>query len=140
MNAKSLQNLKPWVKGQSGYPQGRRPQLPPELVSIKSLTSQEVAKIISKIARYTPAELQKHLEDKGASVLEINICLIFQFNLKSKTADFTKLSFLLDRCIGKVKDIVDDEESRDSIEELKKISMHELLSIVKDNLPNTPNS
>ena len=129
MHPNSLKNLKPYPPGVSGYA-NRGSKLPPELRGIASLTQTEVTKIISKYARMTKKELEETTEIEDKPALEVAICQIF---LKSiKFGDFTRLSFLLDRCIGKVKEIEPDENDR---EELQKLSLNELLALVKDNLP-----
>ncbi len=131
-NSASLKNLRPWVKGQSGNP-GGVPQLPPELKAIKSLTQIEITKLISKFARMSPSQMFVAMKDPNNSIIELTICSIFQQSLEK--GDFTRLSFLLDRCVGKVRDVVEDDESLDERQELQKLSMKELLTLVKDNLP-----
>ena len=131
----SAKNLKPFPPGVSGFA-GRKHnfgKLPEELKDIKSLTQLEVNKLISKYARMMLETLKESLKNSKTPVLELAIASIF---LKSiEQGDFTKLSFLLDRCIGRVPINIEDEDETDSREEISRLSMTELLTLVKTNLP-----
>ncbi len=98
----------PWKPGQSGNPSGR-PKLPEHLRAIASLTQDEVTKLVSKYARMTRDELQAAVSSTTTPMLEISIASIFA--QAAKHGDFSRLAFLLDRAIGKVKDVqvADDE-------------------------------
>lgn len=134
----SLKNLRMWQKGQSGNPKGRYVSLPPELKAIKSLSSIEVLKIISKYARMTWDELEANLQQPKTPVIERAVASIFSQSIEK--GDFMRLSFLLDRAIGKVKEIeFEDEEEVDAAEEVKQLSMAELLTLVKTTLPGDKN-
>ena len=131
MHANSLKNLKPWRPGQSGY--AGHAKIPAELRAIKSLTQLEVTKLISKYARMSSLELSVALERKDLPILELAFISIFQKSVED--GDFTRIAFLLDRCIGKVKEVVEDEEERAEREELSKIPLQDLLKLVQSNLP-----
>ncbi len=127
----SLKNLRPFAKGCSGNTAHHR--LPEDLRGIKSLTPLEVLRTISKWARMTKLELEAEFANPNTSILERAIARIFQEAIKQ--GDYAKLSFLLDRAIGKAPIAVDDEETSDEREELSKLSMNELLTLVKTHLP-----
>jgi hypothetical protein len=130
----TLKALKSWQKGQSGNPNKIYSRLPAELLAIKSLSGKEVLKLVSKYARMTFSQLLAALGDKHTPVLELAIAEVFKMSLEK--GDYTRLSFLLDRAIGKVKEIEpEDDEEVDAIEEVKNLSMAELLTLVKTNLP-----
>lgn len=126
------ENLKPWPKGVSGNPKGTS-KIPEDLRGIKSLTQLEVCKLISKYARSTKLELDDRKLDPTTPALELAIASIFLE--AAKRGDFMRLGFLLDRAIGKVPISIDDDEAKDEREELQKLSMKELLTLVKTNLP-----
>ncbi len=132
MNQNSLKNLKPWPKGQSGNTKGR-PGLPEELKGIASLTHQEVCKRISRLARMTVSELDSMMANPKLSIIERNIGAIFLESICH--GDQSKLSFLLDRAIGKIKEVIPDVEEESVQDELKKLSLSELLTLVRENLP-----
>lgn len=128
----SLKNLKPFVKGQTGYPYGGK-RLPADLQAIKSLSYHEVVKLISKWARMTDSEMDLAMKDPDTIMLEL--CFGSIFKKCKEFGDFTRVNFLLDRCIGKPREIADDDESDEARSELEKLSIKELLTLVKNNLP-----
>lgn len=128
----SLKHLRPFAKGQTGNP-GGRPGIPEELKAIKALSYFEVARIISKIARMSRPEVKKMLADASQSVLYLSIGSIFEHSISR--GDFTRLSFLLDRSIGKVREMEEDEDDAEARKDLTKLSMHQLLTLVQDNMP-----
>lgn len=125
-------DLKMWPKGVSGNP-GGRPKLPEELRLIKALSQNEVCRMISKYARMDMDTLEAHLERRDIPVIDLAMCSIFKESVEK--GDFTRLAFLLDRAIGKVKDIIDDDDTQSEREKLKQLSLNELLALVKTNLP-----
>lgn len=131
MHANSIKNLRPWPKGVSGHSMVNR--LPEDLRVIKSLSGIEITKLISKYARMTLTELKASQADPKLST--IDHALIKTFQLSIEHGDFTRLSFLLDRCIGKVPIMIEDDEDLEEREALQKLSMHELLTLVKQSLP-----
>lgn len=124
----TARNLKPWPKGVSGNP-GGNPKLPEELRAIKSLTQIEACKLISKYARLSRGELEAAVQDPQTPVIELAIASIFAQSIKQ--GDYTRLSFLLDRAIGKVRDVSPDDESADARTELRVLSTEELLRLVQ---------
>lgn len=117
-----------WVKGVSGNPSGRA-GVPPELRMIKALGVDEVNRLVAKYGRMTVYEVRLFLEDESRPILDQAICKIFLESYEK--GDHTKLNFLLDRAIGKPKEMVIDAGSQDSRKELQELSTTELLSIVR---------
>lgn len=129
-----IANLKPWPKGVSGNA-GRtvRSKLPEELRGILSLTQFEVTKLISKYARMTDAQGLKAVSNPELPKLDRAILAILDKSIQK--GDFTGLSFLLDRAVGKPLVTAEDDESREEREQLGKLSLNELMALVKTNLP-----
>ncbi len=125
-------NLKPWPKGVSGNPGGKA-KIPEALRGILSLTQLEVTKLISKYARMSYEEISTILLNKSGTVLELAVCSIFVESIEK--GDFARVGFLLERSVGKVKDIEDDSEDQSARAELAKIPLKELLLRIQENLP-----
>ncbi len=130
----SLKNLKPYPKGVSGNA-GRTgiSRLPEELRGIRSLSHLEVVKLISKWARMTEVEMDAALADPNTIMLEL--CFGSMFKKSKEHGDFTRIAFLLDRSIGKAREAIDDDETDEARSELSKLSMKDLLTLVKTHLP-----
>jgi len=133
MNNKNLKQVG-WQKGKSGNPNGR-PRMPEDMRNIASLTTMEVVKLISKMARMTLAELNSSIKDPTSTVIDISIANIFLQCIDK--GDFTRLSFLLDRAIGKAPVAIDTDDDRNERAKLTKMSMNELLTLVKNVVPET---
>lgn len=90
---------KRFVKGQSGNPKGRTP-MPLDLRTVKEMTPSFVKKVIAKLAEMTREEMDVWVESGKLSNLERMVASII---VKATVeGDHNKLSFLLDRTIGKV--------------------------------------
>lgn len=126
-------NLKPWNPGQSGNPSGRV-KIPEELRLIKSLSSLEVNKLISKYGRMNLAALLAADTDPETTVIDLSIIAVFKKAFEKQ--DYTALSFLLERSIGKVplapEETDEEKAARDEISNLTDI---ELARIVAEKLP-----
>lgn len=122
----------PWRPGQSGNPSGR-PRAPDHLRHISSLTQIEVNKLVSKYARMTRDELQQAVSDSKTPMLEVTIASIFAQS--AKHGDYTRLSFLLDRAIGKVQVAVDDDENAEARRQLASMSTQELIELARKKIP-----
>ncbi len=131
MHPNSLKNLKLFKPGISGNPRGNATKLPEELKAIKSLTQVEVTKLISKYARMSVDELVDAKNDSNLSVIDLTIVSIFSKSIEF--GDFGRLSFLLDRCVGKIKEVVEDEEATEEREALEKLTAKELYELIKPN-------
>jgi hypothetical protein len=79
-------------------------------------------------------ELQIAVEDQDTPMIDLAIASIFAQS--AKNGDYQRLAFLLDRAVGKVPDMIEDDEDRSEREELAKLSLNELLTLVKTNFPN----
>jgi len=129
----SLKNLKAWPPGKSGNPGGKS-SIPEELRGVKSLSQLEVTKLISKYARMTGKEILACQKNPDLPVLELAIISIFEKSIEN--GDYQKLSFLLDRCVGRLDNLlVDEDEADDARAQLQKLSLQELVVFVKENLP-----
>lgn len=128
----SAQNLKPWKPGQSGNPSGR-PKVPEHLRAILALMPDEVSRMIAKYARMDRVELGLQLEAAKMPMLEACIARIFQESFAK--GDFTRLSFLLDRAIGKVPVIQPTDEEAQALQDIRDLSNEELIKLVKEKLP-----
>lgn len=128
----STKNLVRWKPGQSGNPSGK-PKIPEALRGIASLTQLETTKLISKYARMTREELEKAVREKNASVLELYIIAVFSKGIEN--GDPVRLSFLLDRAIGKVPVVKETDEELAMRQELQNLSTQELIRIVKEQIP-----
>ncbi len=125
-------NLKPWPKGVSGNPGGKA-KIPEHLRGILSLTQLEVTKLISKYARMSFSEVLSTLEAGKVSVLELAFCSIFKESIEK--GDFQRVAFLLERSIGKVPMIMDDQEDDEERKALAAIPLKELLNRIQQNIP-----
>ncbi len=119
--------LTPWKPGQSGNPAGRT-KLPDELRAIKALTVEEACRLISKYARAGHGTFQSILDDPTTPAIDACIVAIFAAGIKN--GDWTRLSFLLDRAIGKVPVAIEDDEDRAARRELENLSDEELEKII----------
>jgi len=98
-----------FVPGVSGNPNGR-PKQPPEIRAIKSLSPEYVKKIISKFSQMSKEEMGTFLrlgpdDPGGPNMMEIMIGSIVA--KAAQDGDYTRLNFLLDRSIGRVKETID---------------------------------
>lgn len=124
-----------WQKGQSGNP-GGKPRLPEELKGINSLSQHEVTKLISKHARLPYQELKEFLLDAANPSLELAIASVLEKGIEK--GDFLRISFLLDRAIGRVKDIIQDDDTDEELERLRSLPMRQLLTLIQNTLPEEP--
>lgn len=127
-----------WKPGQSGNPLGK-PKLPEALKGIKGLTQMEANRLISKYARMILSQLKDAIANPLTPVVDLAICSIWHKSIQQ--GDYQRLAFLLDRAIGKVPLIKDeDDEEKAAREELEGLSTTELLKVVKDHFGNLDNA
>lgn len=94
-----------FVKGSAPPNPAGRPPFPPELKAVRKLSPALVAGMISRYARMTKGEIEAVIEDRTTRSIDLTICKIL---LKSvEDGDYSRLNFLLDRSIGKVKESVE---------------------------------
>ncbi len=112
-------NLKPFQKGQSGNPSGGRKKL---------FTADDLALEIEKCMTMSIEDLRKlagDVKQKGAIAIAASACL-----KAHEDGDFHKINSMLDRCIGKVKDISEvHQHNHDS--EFDKAPRGELIDILR---------
>jgi Family of unknown function (DUF5681) len=93
-----------WKKGQSGNPNGQ-PRVPIKIKEIRKLTLKEYCELVDKFIHASPQELKEMVNDPDATVLELYIANIVKKGIEG--GDTNRLSFLLDRLIGPVKQKLD---------------------------------
>jgi hypothetical protein len=97
MAGKGNPDLKPrWTKGQSGNPSGRPKG---------QLRRDQVEAVMGRFSAMTRAELQKIVQNEKSTMLEIMVASVMA--KAAKDGDATRLQFLLDRTIGRVKEQVE---------------------------------
>lgn len=117
--------LKPFPKGVSGNPSGRPKGY---------LTKAQVEAMFQKFSVKNREELQAVVEDKKSSMLEIMIASVM---IKAaKDGDYQRVQFLLDRAIGKVKDVVEQTNIDGGVKDLvDSVSTDDLLKLVVNDKP-----
>ena len=90
-------NLKHFKPGQSGNPSGRRKG---------NITKNEVEDLVSRCFTMTKAELKEIIESPKSRIIDIHVASIIAQGIKK--GDLYSLNGLLDRTIGKVKDVVEN--------------------------------
>ena len=129
--AGNIANLKPWPKGVSGNPNGTR-RIPDDLRSVDSLSQKEITKLISKLARMSDEEALVYLSNPKLPKLHRAMMSVLDRSIEN--GDFTRLSFLLDRAIGRIPVIVEDDEDLSERAELSKIPLREFAKLILNNL------
>lgn len=124
-NPNSLKNLKPFQKGNPGGP-GR-----PRAV----LTRAQVEVLFQRFSTKTRDQLQAVIVDHKSTMLEIMIATVM---IKAaKDGDAMRLQFLLDRAVGKVATVNENEDDRlfrEERERLQQLSDNEVIKLVKEKM------
>lgn len=94
-------------------------RIPPELALVRAFNQHEVARIITHIGKLTPKEIRAIIADENTSVIQSSVCAIW---LSAKEADLKAFAILMERSVGKPREI--DDSTDDS----------EVITVTKDNL------
>jgi hypothetical protein len=87
---------------EKGDERAGRPRLPGDVREARKFTSGEVQRVLTEFMHMTPTELAERLTSGDATMLEGFIGSIMQRGIKDGCP--TRLNFLFERTIGKVKD------------------------------------
>jgi len=114
----------PWKPGESGNPKGRNPHLP-EIQTFARVSPGMVKAVFSKYLGVTIEELRElSLDTKlpafDAAVVSILVKIITQ-------GDMQKLNYVLDRLIGKVKEVDPESEEGEQVASTILIPREELI-------------
>lgn len=112
---KRIKNLKPFKPGQSGNPNGR-PKLTTELLEARKLNQIAVGSIINKYMNMGIGEIQQDCERADIKALEAMIGKIIVE--AHKFGDYSRVNFLFDRMIGKVKETIEVELPKPTVVKL----------------------
>jgi len=118
-------------KGQSGNP-GGCPKMSPEAKAARKLTQSRFAELASTCLNLTKEQLAQKIQDPKTTALDLMIMKVIQHSINK--GDQMRLSFILDRLIGKVPTIVDLDVNPATIETIKEFqskTTEELLAILK---------
>lgn len=78
-------------------------------------------------------QIEKIIESRSEPMIEMTIAQIFVQSFKH--GDHGRLTFLLDRAIGKVPVVEPTDEEARALEELRELTDQELVRLVKEKLP-----
>ena len=92
---------KPFKKGQVANPKGRPPD-PPELKELRKLTRASFQLYLNKYIHMTESSLDRLKDDKSLSGIEKMVVSIVLRAIKD--ADTTRLNFLAENLLGKLKE------------------------------------
>lgn len=113
-----------FVKGKSGNPKGR-PKATPENKSLRALTAFRFNEIVQKYLHSNIEDLKVIMKDKKTPALDM--MLLSAILTAIRAGDLKTLNLILDRIIGKPRDVVDithynkTDLSKLSLEELNKL-------------------
>jgi hypothetical protein len=93
-----------WKPGQTGNPNGR-PPLPKDVKELKKLTQIELEKALNEMLYLNKEQLAQVNKDPESTMLQRLIASIITFGVNK--GDHQRLSFLIERLVGKVKDTVE---------------------------------
>jgi len=108
-----------WKPGQSGNPSGKPKGL---------LTVDDVKAMMYRFWRMSADELLMFLQDPKAPMGELMIASVMARAVKD--GDFSRLAFLLDRSVGKVKEEIEQTVRSITDEDLDKIPRDALIKLV----------
>lgn len=93
------ENLKPFLPGQSGNPNGR-PKIPEDIKKALKLNAFELTRVLNRYLYMNLSELQTDLRRPEATMLELMGGRMVA--KAAKDSDTIRATFILDRTIGKV--------------------------------------
>lgn len=117
--------------GSSGNPSGR-PKIPQEIKDAQKLTQTRFVILVNKYLNMNREELGLAAQDAKTTTLELIVLKVIQQAIAR--GDQIRLTFILDRLIGKVPTIVDLDVNPATIETIKDFqskTTEELLAILK---------
>lgn len=110
-----------WKKGQSGNPGGKPKQL---------LTIASVSALMGRFAHLSEEQLATVLKDPKATVIEKMVGSVIMKAIQA--GDYTRLSFLLDRTVGKVKDVSEVHQHNSYDSEFDKQPKENVLQLLRE--------
>lgn len=117
MNPKSLKNLKPFDKGQSGHPIGR-PMLAPEIRAARKANQAELIKLIQTYCSLTENQAMERLA--GPKTLQIEAAVQGLIN-RAKEGDVPAFKYLVEIMCGKIPESDYDEFTEEDLAILRRI-------------------
>lgn len=108
-----------WKPGQSGNPSGKRHII---------INSEFVRELIQRLSLMSKTELQELLNNPKSTMIELQFASAMIH--ATKTGDYSRMDFLLNRMVGKVKENVSIEQVNPIREEIQQLATAELLRIV----------
>ena len=99
-----------FVKGKSGNPKGMSKT---GVTQARRMTAEKFSEIVLKYMDFTLAEVDTKFRDPTTPALDLIVLKILHESIKK--GDNIRMNFLLERTIGKVKDIIDHQSSDKSM-------------------------
>jgi hypothetical protein len=105
LKGQSLNPSTMFKKGQAGNPLSGRKPTSPEMKEARKITRARFEEILNKYIHEPVFELEKFLLNKNHEAIDYLVVRILYESIKK--GDQVRLNFVLDRLLGKVKDVVD---------------------------------
>ena len=99
-----------WKPGETGH------QLPSDLRRARRLNKVEFERIANKYFYSSKEEIAKAMSEEGVPAIEFAVCKVIVE--AAKHGDTKRLSFLLDRLLGKPKESIEISRPKDDVSEL----------------------
>lgn len=126
-----------FAPGTPWNPNGR-PKLPPELLSIKAMSQDEIARIVAKYWRMPVGELErlaKHGSKERADIPAGDLAVMAVLARAFTTGEVGGLAWLVERCTGRAYQADKPEDENAKGEDLTKLSTPELIKRARELLP-----
>lgn len=117
---------RPFQKGQSGNPGGRKAYAP-GVLNAAHLTKERLITILNEFINLDREQIALKLQDPKATMLELAVGHIIA--KAAKDGDTLRLSFLFDRIVGKVTDVVQNTNINIDSEEYREIPREVLVKL-----------